>query len=319
MSEGPWEELRSVDGARGLSKAIGRDVVRSWHAENPVLDALTVVWALGEMALAVAGTALLPYGPLWAVCAVAQPFILFHWIMVGHDLCTHRKFGGATFSWLLSLVLALPRFSPPTRYLHNHQLHHRFIGSDHDGERYKQHITGARRWFYLTLPGALIAPRWGKDEDDPLPAPTPERARRIRTEVWILRAYLLLLLVGCVVWPKVFLFGHLLPVILLGPPLNTLRILLEHAEADDSAPLFLGIRYRAGPFLSALSLWNTGDAHIVHHLFPNIPWYRIPAALRAIRPYLDAAGIPERRSLLAIWKGWLVDGRPHRSRWPDVR
>jgi len=314
-----WEEMRSVDGARSLARSVGKEQITALHRASPTLDALTVAWALGVETITLTGLALLPYGALWAVCAVAQPVILFHWIMVGHDLCTHRRWGGPTISWLLSMVLAIPRFTLPTQYLHMHQLHHRYIGTELDGERYKQGLsTRWRRWFFLTLPGALLAPRMVNRVGEPLPEPLPGRARRIAVERWVLRAYLVALLIGCVVWPKVFLFGHLLPVALLGPPLNTLRIVLEHAEADDDNPLFLGTDYRSGWLIRAVTLVNAGDGHIVHHQYPNMPWYRVPAFIRLMRPYLLAAGVTERRSITGILWGWLVRGYPHRQVWPTT-
>jgi fatty acid desaturase len=311
-----WEELRSVEGARRVSAALGVDVVRGWHRRNAWLDALTVAGCLAAMAGALVGVAVLPIGVAWALAAAAVPLVLFTWLSAGHDLCTHRRVGGATVSWLLSMVFAIPRFTLPSRYEHSHRLHHRYIGTPLDGERYKQGLdTVPRRWLFLTFPGAKLAP--GRGADGPAFPPPPDAlARRIRVETWVMRAWIAALLVGSWLWPKAVLGGFVLPVVLVGPVVNTLRVALEHSEADDENPLFLGINYRSGPILRLLSLCNVGDGHLVHHLFPNVPWYRVPAAIRAIRPLLSDAAVPERRSLVAILWGWLVLGRPHRRPWP---
>ena len=55
--------------------------------------------------------------------------------------------------------------------------------------------------------------------------------------------------------------------------------------------------HTAGPITSALFLWSTGDAHLIHHLFPNLPCYRLRRARAALLPILLRHGVVQRTSL----------------------
>ncbi len=311
-----WEEARSLDGRKALTRALGVEQVRAWHQPSPWLDALTIVGGLGQMAVAVAGTALLPFGPLWLLCALIQPVLLYQWTMISHDLFAHRQVGGSFWAWVGSMVFTIPRLTLPSRYLHSHRLHHRYIGTERDGELYKQALdTPARRWWFLTIDGAFRAPGLARELGPPMPAPEGTLARRIAIEKGVRWLYLALLLAGCVGWPKVFLFGHLLPYLVLGPIVNVLRILVEHPEADDANPLFLGVNYKSGWLLRWASCCNGGDCHIIHHLYPNMPWYRVPAAVAAAAPLLRDSGVTERSSFWWVVHGWFIEGKAHRTVW----
>lgn len=67
-------------------------------------------------------------------------------------------------------------------------------------------------------------------------------------------------------------------------------------------------RVYASPILNLLILGQ--NYHLVHHLWPSIPWYRYQAAYRATQPLLEAKGSPLRLGILAdgrSLRGFLYD------------
>jgi fatty acid desaturase len=65
--------------------------------------------------------------------------------------------------------------------------------------------------------------------------------------------------------------------------LTLLRSFAEHRAAPD--PQHRTVVVEAGPFWRLLFLNN--NLHIAHHRHPGLPWYRLPAAWRAIRSEID--------------------------------
>jgi len=48
---------------------------------------------------------------------------------------------------------------------------------------------------------------------------------------------------------------------------------------------------RTGHFMPAALLGNLQqDRHLIHHLYPSVPWYRYRAVFRELRPLLEAQG-----------------------------
>ena len=97
------------------------------------------------------------------------------------------------------------------------------------------------------------------------------------------------------------------------PAEHTVRIMLEHFDLDRANPFWVGTFYRTGFITRPMFWWNAGDCHTVHHFYPNIPFYRIPRALRLIRPILQREGVYEHRSLRPLLRNWFSGSRAHWS------
>jgi fatty acid desaturase len=72
-------------------------------------------------------------------------------------------------------------------------------------------------------------------------------------------------------------------VVYLSISITLLRSFAEHRAAPD--PQHRTVVVEAGPFWRLLFLNN--NLHIAHHRHPDLPWYRLPAAWRALRAELD--------------------------------
>ena len=109
--------------------------------------------------------------------------------------------------------------------------------------------------------------------------------------------------------------GYVLPLLIVTPIASSLRVVLEHAEADPANNFHLGTFYRTGIVTRLLFVADSGDCHLVHHIFSQIPWYRMGRATRLMQPILIRESVVERRSLSRLLVGWFVRCYPHRSLW----
>ncbi|MES2818140.1 MAG: fatty acid desaturase [Pseudomonadota bacterium] len=306
-----------------ISQALGRDTIAALHRPRPWLDGLAVITGLGLFGLNLHALASLPVGPLWGLLFVLQGFLLQLLGLVSHDLFVHRRVWGARGSWLGSVLLTLPRLSLPTGYEQAHLAHHRYIGTAQDTEAYKQQLDSrAKRWLFASLLGIKLAQAGKLKAGESLKGYHDVSGqgalieRHARIEKWLLRGGLLALLPLAWYFPAHTLLGYALPVLVMGPVVNSLRIVIEHAEANPENPWHWSTCYRTGPVTRLLFFWDSGDCHVVHHIFPRLPFYHMGRAVELMRPLLLAHGVVERRSYLALLKGWFIDGHVHRSLWP---
>jgi fatty acid desaturase len=306
-----------------ISDALGRDTIAALHHRRPWLDHLALGGALGLFGLNLHGLASLPIGPVWGLLFVLQGFLLQLLGLVSHDLFVHRRVWGDRGSWLGSVLLTLPRLSLPTGYEQAHLAHHRYIGTERDTEAYKQQLDSrAKRWLFATLLGIKLAQSGKLKQGESLKGYHDVSGqgalieRRARIEKWLMRSGLMALVPLAWFFPTHTLLGYLLPTLVVGPIANSLRIIIEHAEANPANPWHWSTCYRTGPLTRLLFFWDSGDCHLIHHIFPRLPFYHMGRAVELVRPLLLANGVVERRSYLELLKGWFVLGHPHRSLWP---
>jgi len=129
--------------------------------------------------------------------------------------------------------------------------------------------------------------------------------KRTRIALWLIAAASL-----AVDW-RLLVFGYLLPLAVITPLFNTVRIVLEHFDLGRGNPMWPGTFYRTGFFTRAAFLWSAGDCHVVHHFYPTIPVYRMPQALRLMRPILLREGVHEHASLVPLMADWFSAARAH--------
>lgn len=305
-----------------IAGELGRDELARLHQENTLLDTLTVA---GSIAIFLALAWLLGTGsarePWWWACFFLQGNMILVMAMVNHDVFVHRKWLPPRLRWLLSSVLAWPSQLRSSIYEEHHLTHHRTLGTPQDTEAYKHGIDTRLRRAWFASPAMLLyhllllrrkSTRLSAASATPGPAleAARERARyeqKVRWGIWALVA-----LAAAWDW-RLVVFGYLLPLVFVMPVLNTVRIVLEHFDLDATNPFWTGTFYRTGPLTRVMFWWIGGDCHVVHHFYANIPWYRLPRAIRLIRPILLRNGVHEHRSLARLLWDWFAARRPHWS------
>lgn len=296
-----------------IRAAIGDAALDELHRPAPHLDLLAVASVWATILLCGSHLARAPIGPSWVLALLVQGFALQLLILLFHDLFLHRRLGGDRWGWALSCALTTPLFIRPTAYKIFHLEHHRHIGTALDTEAFKQDVdTPWKRLALSTLPGFVAQRRWPVRKQ----GISPRDRARLRLESGIQLVFGVALVAGLVCWPRALGLGFLLPLATTMPVASVLRIILEHAEADPDNPFHLATFYRTGLVTRVLFLWDSGDCHLIHHLYATIPFYRIGRAIELMRPVLLAHGVIERRSLLGLLRGYFIENHPHRTRWP---
>jgi fatty acid desaturase len=310
-------ELLQLRAARALiARELGAEQLHRLHAQNRAID-LAAIFGLIGLFLACAWE--LATGsvrdPLWWLCLVVQGDAIVVMGILNHDVFVHRKLLPERIRWVLSSVLAWPAQLRSALYEGQHLAHHRSLGTEGDTETYKHGIdTAFRRVVYATA--AMIAfraifYRGVIARQKTKPAHGGERRLRWERNT---RRTLLVLALASLAWDwRLLVLGYLLPFAVVTPVINTVRIVLEHFDLEPSNPLWTGTFYRTGVVSGVMFWWGTGDCHIVHHFYANIPFYRMPAALRLIRPILRRGGVYEHRSFTALMWQWFSGSRPYWS------
>ena len=254
------------------------------------------------LTLGVIWTAVLTAGsmgalPLWAGLMV-NTFVAYGFYTVHHE-ATHGNIGGqpgvSRLDRVLGRLSAIPLTLGFDGYAPFHLAHH--AHTNHPQHDPDFAVAGSPlalpvKWLLgvLLIPllralpwaGPALAARMG------LPAPTPgleasaERLRRFE------QVCLLVLLVAASVgrgaealllW---WLPGRLSALILM-----VVFQWLPHHPHDETAR-YRNTRVRRFPLSSALLLLQ--DHHLIHHLYPRVPWFRYGRLFRALRPTLEAEG-----------------------------
>ena len=308
---------------REFTAVLGADTVRSLHAESWTLDLLATLVPPAAFACVF----VLLGRPDLGAPATAGLVLLNGWLLtlvglVAHDLGTHRRRYGRTGSWLHGALAWGLLTVAGTAYTRAHVRHHARLGGPDDPEAYKARLdTPAKRWCFATLPGFLYFTRRAQADGShaylDIPASDAPALRRRAVERVVVWAWV----AGFAAWAalvdwKQVLLAYGVPVLVVAPALNAIRIVFEHADADDANPYWIGTHYRCGWITRALVLADSGDCHLVHHVFPKIPFYRCPQASRLMRAHFARTGVPERTSFWGLLRGWFVDGHAHRSAWP---
>lgn len=253
--------------------------------------ALSATW----VAIFVAGAA--GALPLW-VGLLANTIVAYGFYTVHHE-ATHGNIGGqpgvSRLDRVLGRLSAVPLTLSFDGYAPFHLAHH--AHTNHP-ERDPDHAVAGSplalplKWLLgvLLVPlvralpwlGPALAARLG------LPQPTPalqapaDRLRRFE------QLCLLVLIVGAfagvgrellLLW---WLPGRLSALILM----VVFQWLPHHPHQHTDR--YRNTRVRRFPASSALLLLQ--DHHLIHHLYPRVPWFRYGALFRAVRPLLEAEG-----------------------------
>jgi fatty acid desaturase len=302
----PSQDWRAA--ARLVARDLGPDTMKALLAADRRLDGLNLLTVLSLLAgLAMAATV----APVWLlpVIVLLQGAVLQASAIIGHDLFVHRKVGGPFWSWIGSMVSFFPTLITPTLWGEHHLYHHRHNHTVTDQNDFDDLNNRWRKLAFLTVPGLLLASARKLTPASYKPRAMTFRDEFMRLYKWngglmsrhriegALTGILFLgMVAGCFWWPRLFVYGWLLPLTVAAPFWNGIRQVTEHAFIDLRNDFHQATLYRPGPLLNYLFYGECGERHIIHHLFPSIPNYRRNAAMVLIGPILRAQGVEERLS-----------------------
>lgn len=188
--------------------------------------------------------------------------------------------------WATLLFIAYPNFHSFQEYRESHLLHHRDLGKDHDPDlvayrklKVDQLPVSLRRffWYYVVWNGLRI----------PF-LQLPDLLRRVFglfQESWRERIVRIFYLIGAVIalvwtgWLIPFLLFWMLPRAGVLPILRYFGEMSKHASLIHNQTVMTMTRNRfPHPIEKYLMSAHNDNYHLVHHLFPNIPFYHLSQA-----------------------------------------
>lgn len=299
-----------------IARELGADRLAGLHEPNLAIDLSAIVGLVAlflacAWQLATAGVG----DPLWWLCLVVQGDVIVLMAILNHDAFVHRKLLPTPLRWVVSTILAWPAQLRSALYESQHLTHHRMLGTDGDTELHKGGIdTMFKRIVYATPALIVFRALFYRGlivRHKTRPAHGGEA--RLRWEKGT-RYALVALAAASLAWDwRLLVLGYLLPFATVTPLVNTVRIVLEHFDLDRENPLWVGTFYRTSLVSRVMFWWGTGDCHMVHHFYANVPFYRMGEALRLMRPILIRHGVYEHRSLARLLLQWFSGSRPHWS------
>jgi fatty acid desaturase len=238
--------------------------------------------------------------------------------LIGHDGLHGRLFQRRGWNDLFNDVVILGAIGAITRInKRNHIDHHDHLATLEDPDRHRHGcfnkatrlaVVAFLAGFTSVLRSVSNVFRPNRIAGGSNQSASVDQAYRLRDLV-ILAGWQVSLVVGLTWWIAWWAYPALwlVPVYIFTVLGDNLRSFLEHShpERDDLAD-----RHRLITFLSNrverifLAPMNM-NFHAIHHLWPSIPYYRLPMAAQEIRENSESAGLVWRGSYLAyLWRYW---------------
>jgi beta-carotene hydroxylase len=262
----------------------------------------TVVLAIGLLAAEIGVVVLWATGVIpMAAGFLANAYLSYAWYTVHHD-ATHKAISGRNpeLAWIEQACGHVAGFALQIEFVNysaNHLKHHAHTNTSNDpdlvvkGPMWQLPIKWALGNVFMTigaLPGGnrLVEPMLAKLV--PLADGSP-REKAARAKMRRFSQVGLVLLLAAIpfgaFWPAVLLWW--LPAKVGVLFLMVLFQWLPHFPFDRT-DRFGATRVNRFPGSTWVLLQQ--DRHLIHHLYPSIPWYRYRAAFRELRPLLEANG-----------------------------
>lgn len=300
-----------------LKETLGHETIKRLHQQQAWID-WTVFSGLCCLLFSLMyALYALPFGAVWVSCLITQAYVMQSLGFFSHDAFEHRHLGGRKLGYVCNLFCMIPYFRLPTKYHATHTRHHRFLNTSQDSafklflSDIKQDRLSKIGWFtplgvYKLMPESL-----GVDAEMDQKYVEP-----VKKEQRILWGFMLFMLLMTYLFPTFFIYGYWLPVFGILPIIGMWReLVLEHGDIDADNPLQAATFYRSSFIFKLMHGFNSGDCHLVHHVYPNIPFYNIPKALKLLRPHFFHHQIYEYRSYWSIIYYFFIKNKKRFTSW----
>ena len=227
--------------------------------------------------------------PGWPLLVPVQGVLIVFLFTLEHE-CTHRTpFASDRLCDRLGQLCGALILNPFQWFRYFHLAHHRWTNVPGDPElaspkpetraQWLWHVSGVPLWWSSLRLLARLAT--GTER----PAYLPDRARpRAEREARVLLMLYAAALASLTLSPLVF-WVWLLP-ILLGQPALRLYLLAEHGDCPRVADMFANTRTTFTTALVRFLAWNM-PYHVEHHVFPAVPFDKLPVLHALIRDHLQ--------------------------------
>lgn len=300
-----------------MSRELGNDTIKQLHRRNKRLDIAAAILPILLAALNFYLLNRVSVRILWLCLLIFQGWLLATLGLIAHELFTHRKVFGERLSYLTSFIFYFPIGFIPTAYYDVHMQHHRYLNTEKDTEVIAIKSLGDTpylRWLFFTFIGQLIASSYMLQAWH-----HPKNIRRLIFEYLLYVCFLTSVVVFAIHWPGQMLSGYLLPLMMVSPVFSAIRYVLEHADYDPETPMQIATCYQGNTLIHGVFFYDSGECHLIHHLYAGIPYYRMWAARRVMRPIFIKHGVTIHQSLGKLIYGFLIKHMPTRTPWIELR
>jgi fatty acid desaturase len=182
--------------------------------------------------------------------------------------------------WISNLLAAWPVGVSTERYRIRHWLHHRYLNTDKDPDWARK--KGVADWAFPTSRSGFwklnLPYLFGKGA---LEMAYAIRAFGVGGKDWIVALPYYALIAGAITalggW-KVFLLYWALPYVTVNPMIHRFRYTTEHMALPWTHQLNFTRNIRCTALENFLLSPMNGSLHLIHHIYPYIPWYRLKKA-----------------------------------------
>ena len=282
-------------------------VVRSLSGRSNARGLLRFAAHLGTMtATGLLVWVALPYWYLLIPAMVLHGFTLVTMFAPMHE-CVHKT-AFATSSWneFFGWIAGLLSFYNFTYYRYYHTWHHRYTQDPekdpelqdpkpHSLWDYAVEISGVRFW--LLRPWNFLLMATGRTTH--LPYVPPKARWRIAASAAAQLGVYLVGLVSIALGYTFFLYWFFLPALLAQPLLRAI-LLVEHTGCSSDENGLTNTRTTLTMYPVRLLMWNM-PYHTEHHLYPSIPFHRLPEAhahLKARLAHLSPSYVAANREVI---------------------
>lgn len=227
--------------------------------------------------------------PFWGLLLPVQGVLIVFLFTLQHE-CLHKTpFASKRLNETVGYLAGFVNLLPLNWFRYFHLAHHRHTnipGQDPELEQEKPattrqwllHVSGLPYW--LSMLHVLARLAVGREAPSWLPnrnRPRAEREARTMLAIWVLA-------LASLSQTSLLLWVWFLPA-LLGQPFLRLYLLAEHGDCPRVADMFRNTRTTYTLAIIRFLAWNM-PYHTEHHVFPSVPFYRLPELHRRARQHL---------------------------------
>ena len=238
-------------------------------------------------AILVTGTLIAAGAPFWPLLLPVQGILLVFLFTLQHE-CTHKTpFATEALNEWVGRACGLVLIQPFEWFRYFHLAHHRWTNIDgQDPELAQEKPATHREWlihvsglpFWLAMIGVTFRLALNRERAPYLPANAVPRMQREAITLFCLYA------LGLAFAGPLLFWVWILPA-LLGQPFLRLYLLAEHGDCPRVANMLENTRTTFTTALVRFLAWNM-PYHAEHHVYPAVPFHRLPAFHAVLRDHL---------------------------------
>ena len=234
-------------------------------------------------------------GTFYQFIAMTLHGIFIAFLYAGLHECIHKTaFKSRKFNEIVGHIIGFIIFRSFLNGRFRHMAHHTFTQHpEKDPDKvdfpkgyldYLKHITSFTIW--IRIVDNLVRHSLGKtNKNENEYIPTSEKNSLVYETRFMLLGYMIILLYSLYFSSTFFLIYWIIPRI-IGEPFLRLVRMVEHTGKEETPDMIHNTRTSFPSRLLKFLYWNM-PYHLEHHLYANVPFYKLPKFHKIIKPFTD--------------------------------